>query len=402
MGRPFDLRETPTVALEAKLGKIIAEKNYTRPTTLKHWRLVYRKRKGENFMRIDEAHEQLGDQPKEIPITLISDDPHESFSLFRGAFDQSRLMCGAPVRTEDADEMMRDHPAAENGAPLTQPIEEDEDGQEYVTLSDGEEIPVTQRKDFIKANRFFNREGPIDEPYGYPCSKHCSLWDRGDDADVRCNIEGTLYFYLNDHRMPDRLLRMLGVFRASGTWSQRTLMSSLQSIHKMTGGILAGLPLVLRHHMEKKKTSGGDTYNVPMPMIDPGYPPQKFLELVDQEVQKRRKRYEQLHGQAPESREDLLQTGALEGMQGRDALETMNPIDDDELDADERPDFPDELAAFFGDQKVPPRKREMLWEQHEGDIEAIKAQVQEDKEAQPEPFDDDEDFIDDANLFGED
>jgi len=387
--RPFELRSTPIVGLEAKLGKIIAEKDYTRPTKLKHWRMVYRKRKGDNFQRIDKLHEIIGDKPKRIPINLVSDDRHENFSLFRGAFDQSKLMCGAPVRAEDAWDMMK-HPV-HDGAPVHAPTKE-EDGQEVVTLKDGETVPVT-RDSFIRAQRFFDSNGTVEEPYDFPCSKHCKIWQNG-----KCDIEGTLYFYLAGEHIPDDLKNILGVFRASGTWAQRTLLSSLKHISELTNGILANLPLVLCHHMTQKRTSDDEIYTVPVPKIYLGLPKDQFAAKLEQEIKRRRRLYEMLHSEPPTCREDLLQTGSLRDMQGREELQTMMPVDDEELASDERPDYPDHLVEHFDQKNVPPRKREMLWEQHEGDVEAIKEQVDEDVSAQPDAIDGELE-IDDDDLF---
>lgn len=403
--RPFELRQAPPVIGEVKNGKKYNKNGTWLPKSLNHWRVVKREKRQENYVKIKEVHEVIGDKPIVVPIRFISDSPLENFSLFRAAFNKGTLMCGGKA-PQSEEEQLKNYPAhPETGAPLYGvDIKEDESGKEYFVNEEGEAVRV-ERKNFNRATRHFrgrdsNGNANMDvEPYTYPCHKTCPIWQSG-----KCDLTGTLYFYLNSDELPDIYTTSLFVYRAKGTYAQKYLTASIKRLHQEYNGVMANLPFKLRFHQEPKEADDGNYYDVPMPCIETGVPKPEFEDLVQKEIQRRAKRYKMMHGRSHDSFADLKQKGMLEDMQGREVVETMYDSSTPPKAQKEEsgtPDYPEELVEFFNTQTVPPRKRSMLWDQHEGDIEAIKQSVHQDKKNQPDVEFEDEDFLDDEEVFGD-
>lgn len=397
--RPFELRQAPPILGEVKNGKKYNKNGTWLPKSLNYWRVVKREKRKENYIKLDEVHDILGDQPKVVPIRLISDNPLENFSLFRAAFNKGTLMCGGKA-PQSEKEQIHDFPAhPDSGAPLYGEEIHEEDGEEYFINEEGEEVPI-ERRNFNRATRHFRKDeqGEADmdvEPYTFPCHKTCPIWQSG-----KCDLTGTLYFHLDSDRLPDKYTTPLFVYRAKGTYAQKHLTASIKKLHREYNGILANLPFKLRFHQEPEQTSDGDYYDVPKPCIETGVPKSEFQDLVDEEIEKRAKRYKMMHGRPHENFEELKQKGMLEGMQGRDVVETMfesskPPVE--QAEREETPDFPEELTEFFDYHTVPPRKRTMLWDQHDGDIEAIKQEVKKDQDRQTDV----DEMLPDEEIFDE-
>lgn len=383
MTRQFHLHTKPPIFGEAKNGM---KNSSGYPTKLDHWRIVHRERDGDNFKRLKDVHEACGDDSgqglRELPIRLFSDDPRESLYGFRGWFLKKKdlgnfnddvrigeLVCGAPDRPIDDDEWMTTRFA--NGRPVgdRKSIEvEQEDGSIVTVDSTERTVP--------KARRRFNRQKRIVEPYSHPCHEGCGVWERG-----LCEIQHTLYFELAPE-LPHA--GKLFVYRGSGIHAQRTLVGSLEMIAQRTGGILANLPLMLEFRQELQSDPSGNQYNMPHPAVVPAVGVDKFNAAVDRELERRRRRFELVHGRAAEDLDEITITGALRSVQtyaamAADGEKQINEDDvDDREEVEHTPAVPEELEQLMDDQNIPPRKRELLLDKHEGDVEAVRAELVDD------------------------
>ncbi len=138
-----------------------------------------------NFIRDEEIHKTLGNEPKRIPVRLLFDDPGLNFQSRYAAFKGRTLWCAG-------------------------------DGETAMRLVDD------------KAER---------ERVQCPCHRQDPTYEGKD----KCKINGTLSVIID------------GAECVGGVWKFRTtsynsvtgLMSSLALIQRITGGVLAGIPLVL-------------------------------------------------------------------------------------------------------------------------------------------------------------
>ena len=341
--RPYLLRQAPPIFGEAKNGMTVANQSgSTYPQSLSYWRIVKREKNNNNYIKLEDVHERLGAEPKQLPIVLLSDDPHENLAGFRVAFYQGELVCGAPYMARDEDDVMDVVVDLETGRPVPKSRQNDDDFD-----LDDDRYEVQEK---IKAMRRYKRtEGgwEFSEPYDYPCHKQCPLWqaERG-DGNFECKLTHTLYFQL-DSDLPHS--EKLFVYRATGIWAQRTLIPSLEALKDQTNGILAGLPLYLEFREEYKPTPDGPRRKVPMPAITPRFGYSEFQKKVDEEMHRRQARYELVHNKTPEGIEDIEKAGSLVGMQSREALATVaeeskGMVDGEEDDPEVRASIPvDEL-----------------------------------------------------------
>lgn len=216
--RTFDLHMAPPVVLEIKHGKK-SEKGY--PTKLDGMIVVTREKIGggdkANFNRADDVMEALKVDPveglvKKIPIRLISDDPAESFHIYRGMYAKGKLACGANYG------------------------------------------------DKMAMRRFKNSEWV--EPYQFECSEDCPMWNREKDP---CDLGGTLYCNLGEGmpRSGDLVL-----YRLNGRHAQRRMLASLKILEARCGGIMAGLPLQIAFYSELVKDGTGKMRSVPIVVVE--------------------------------------------------------------------------------------------------------------------------------------
>jgi len=330
---------------------------------------------GMNYKKHKTAHKKLGDKPRSIPIVLLSDDPEENLYGFRGWFAQpydkprpdksqyGRLRCGAPYEGEDTKTAY----FMEGGGEVPEShVESDDDGLYFETES-GKRVDVEEREE-IRASRrvsvktYANKvKGDINnfvDPFDATCHKQCPIWQNGD-----CDVQHTLYFQV---RIPG--VDGLFVYRGSGVYAQRQLISSMKylkeqtKVHPSDDGILAGLPLQLHLHFEQKGEEGYDTPHVKI--NDPGYV--DLESSVKDELDRRRDLYEARFGSAPD--EPIMKTGALSSMQSRDAQEAMateatqaeDSLDEESSDVE----VPDSVLRRFNQLGYPSRKRTLTVEQY--------------------------------------
>lgn len=143
-----------------------------------------------NFLRDEKLHALLGDRPREIPVVLIYDDIDLNFQTRYSAYNGRTLWCSG-----DGETARRMYKPSENGQPA-----------EF-------------------------REGSC------PCIRQSPTYTGRD----KCKINGTLSVMIQ------------GAEAIGGVWKLRTtsynsvvgILSSLALIKRITGGPLAGIPLMM-------------------------------------------------------------------------------------------------------------------------------------------------------------
>lgn len=164
--------------------------NFQMPQKLDHFLITTTERGNDNnFLRDAQLHKLLGDTPKEIPIVLIYDDIELNFQTRYAAYNGRTLWCSG----------------------------------------DGE---TAQRAKKAQGSDEINYE-----PVACPCPRQAPTYQGRD----KCKINGTLSVMIR------------GAEAIGGVWKFRTtsynsvvgIMSSLALIQRITGGPLAGIPLVM-------------------------------------------------------------------------------------------------------------------------------------------------------------
>jgi hypothetical protein len=216
--RTFELHMAPPVVLEIKHGQK-NEKGY--PTKLEGMIVVTREKGKGNSANFNKADDVMAALPKDaaeglvkkIPIRLISDDPMESFHIYRGLYGKGKLACGANYGEPKATRMFR--------------------GSEWVT------------------------------PYEVDCNDQCPLWNREKEP---CDLGGTLYFNLGKDmpRSGDLVL-----YRLNGRHAQRRMLASLKILEARCDGIMAGLPLQIAFYTELVKDGANQSRAVPIVVVEP-------------------------------------------------------------------------------------------------------------------------------------
>lgn len=292
MTRPFELHASPPIEIEIKYGITRKKGNYNIPKSLDHFRIVSRIKNDANFELYAPAHDALAlEQPKAIPITLLSDDPLENFPLFRGLFGKTgQLACGASYGSD------------------------------------------------VATRRFKGKE--IAEPFEHSCNADCKFWKEENKNKPQCKLGGILYFRLNIPGCPGKL----GALRVNGTYGQRRIVASLAMIASQTGGIMTNLPLVVSIHHEKKKAIDGKTYPIPMLSISPAGTQNEFFDALQFELERRR--YMQDLNEPNKPLHPI--TGALEGI--RSAVEEEVVLED-AVEMDDAGDITDDVRKTFEVEK---------------------------------------------------
>jgi hypothetical protein len=159
------------------------------PQKLDHFLITTTERgKDNNFLRDESLHEKLGDKPRDIPVVLIYDDIDLNFQTRYAAYAGKTLWCSG----------------------------------------DGEQASRAQKL----------TDGSVQyNPVSCPCERQAPTYQGKD----KCKINGTLSVMIR------------GAEAIGGVWKFRTtsynsvvgVMSSLALIKRVTGGPLAGIPLVM-------------------------------------------------------------------------------------------------------------------------------------------------------------
>lgn len=252
--RPFDLYTAPPVQIEIKYGEKDAQRGF--PKKLQYLKVVerYDKAKGRNsnWNTCTDVHEALNsNEPRRIPIVLLSDSIEENFPLHRAFFmGAGNLMCSSKYGSSTA----------------LRRFESDSEGN------------------MVRGN---DRQPVMTAPYEYDqCNSDCKIWKAGKTKMGACDISGSLYFYLGGN-LPRG--NEFGVCRIKGTNAQRRLLASLQIIRNSTRGILAGIPLDLCYHTEQMQGSDGSFYEIPLLSVQMGTKTRdEFMLAVAKEVRRRK------------------------------------------------------------------------------------------------------------------
>ncbi|MFB6372003.1 MAG: hypothetical protein ABEN55_02540 [Bradymonadaceae bacterium] len=359
MSRPYELRQEPPLFGEAKHG-MTHEDGY--PTDLGYWRVVQRKKVNKNWVKLKDVHNELGDQPMEIPIQLASDDAKENFPGYRKLDDKGEFMCGAPYQAGDEGRMTAVFDQKTGRFVPEHRRDEFDDGR-------------LETREAIEATRMFDRNGWTDEPQSYPCHKQCPYWQRGHDHNgPRCELKHTLYFYLDD-TLPHST--KLFAYQAKATNAQKTLSGSLTHLTEMTDGILANIPLKLELRYEPKQDPSGTFREMPRPAIVPA---EGFEEAIRQEIKRRKRKHELYYNESPDGLDDIRITGTLEGVHNRSALETQETRPDEPIESDTPSgikdvstasisDLPNQLEEAFEKSDLPPQKQRLTVERFKHDAD---------------------------------
>lgn len=310
MNRPFKLYEYPPIINLVKYG----ERTSYAAKKLPYFKITTREREKQggvdNYAVCEEPIQKLieleyeglvPDQdgkmwPTTIPIRLLSDNPRESFGLFRGFYNGSGVLgCGSQYGEKKA---------------LRRWLRYEDFGLPSNASMDAKEA-LEARED-------------VSVPYEVDCNAECPYWQMKKKG---CDISGTLYFHLDD-MLP--FSNRLSALMVKGTFAKRILQSSLSLLHKKTGGVLANLPLNLRLHYERKRAMDSNTYSVPMITLEHRGSFDEFMESVSKEIQNRKRRFEIMHMREPSSLDELLIKDVLTEINSRDAI--MNSVEEDDFE----------------------------------------------------------------------
>jgi hypothetical protein len=274
----------PPVVLEIKHGKK-SDKGY--PTKLEGMIVVTRERSGSgdkaNFSEAKDVMDALSVDPveglliKKIPIRLISDDPAESFHMFRGLYVRGKLACGSNYGETTA---MR---------------------------------------------RF--RASEWTEPYEFACKPDCPKWNQEKEP---CDLGGTLYCNLGEGmpRSGDLVL-----YRLNGRHAQRRMLASLKILEERCGKVMAGIPLQIAFYSELVKDGTNKMRSVPIVVVEPD----DRFNLDDSilvELERRRKIIDvkrAIMGEVEGAALTLRKAGMLRDIQRREIASNIEETDDHEL-----------------------------------------------------------------------
>lgn len=300
--KPYNLYGAPPVRIELKWG----ERGSGRPNRFDHFKVASRVRSGQhnNFTRIQEVHDVIGEEPDRVPIVLMCDDPLENFSLFRGFWNQKGdLGCGAPYGSDTARRFFRE-----------------EADKSITKVPEGHEVK---------------------------CSSECKYWKRENKG---CTLTGNLFFKLRDLPFSEEF----GVMRMKGANAQRRTLSSLNILHELSGGILANLPLVAVFHQEGMKDKNNRTNPIPLISIQHQGSQGEFMEAVAKEWRRRAELYEIRHGRPHGDQKDLIIKNVLSSIADREAMVEMGS-DENDFFAEE-----DHAHVLFEGTSIPKKKQETL------------------------------------------
>ena len=276
MTRPFNPIHKQHIAYEVKYGeKTQTAKGSTRPTKLNYFKVIYRRRGDAlNWDKVEGVHKILGDEPTSIPIRLMSDNPLENLSMYRGLFSPKhggKLMCGSVYGSGYAMRMM---------------------AMDELTLGD----------DGIYSDGKFRSPLEFTEsPYKYNCTEDCPFW-KTEDPLKQCKMRSKLLFTIDVPDFYDFCL-----LRVNGIYAQLSLSSSLRTIKAISHGILANIPLNMKIHFEKSKDKIGGYYqDLPHITLELRHSLQEHENFILEEL-KRRDEIRKIIGANTVYKEDALE-----------------------------------------------------------------------------------------------
>ncbi len=172
------------IGMKGEVTKSRGGKTFQLPQKVDHFIITTLERGADgNFLRDEAIHQNLGAKPKSIEVSLLYDDPALNFTCRWACFTGTQLWC----------------------------------------TGDGEYAYRKQQDDGLSLLRC-------------PCERNQPDFD---DDQYRCKPSGVLSVILNDMQVVGGVYK----FRTTSYNSVINLMSSLALIQRITGGVLAGIPL---------------------------------------------------------------------------------------------------------------------------------------------------------------
>jgi len=253
---------------EAKSGK-----KYRLPVKYDHFKITTLERDGKGNFKIDpQLHQIIGDEPRELDIALLHNDPKINFPCRYALYVGARCWCqGDGVAAERRDK--------------------DKDG------------------------------GPLETWHEEKCP--CEYLSKGNGSKKKytCKPHGVLSVML----LQKASLGAVYKFRTTGWNSVAQILGSMQSILEKTGGLLAGIPLKLKIQPKTAAVQDLTTtiYVVYIDTPEGGLP--KLLELAREVSQQRRLAYEDV------ARLNRVLLAPPEGETDADIAEEFYPENDGEV-----------------------------------------------------------------------
>lgn len=209
------------IGKKGEMKKSVNNIEYRQPKKLDHFEIVTREvDDSDNFKTDAEMMKLLGDKPTDIHIMLQYDQIDLNFPHYLAAYKGSRLFCrgNGEIAIRDAKEIVCD--------PLT--------------------CPIYQKKQA--------------------------------DQKLQCKPQGKLYAILPQKNM----IGGVYAFKTTSWESIRNIISSLELISALTGGILAGLILKLKLIPTRDQTPTGTTTNYKVAVVYQGKPQELRMLAVDE------------------------------------------------------------------------------------------------------------------------
>jgi len=234
----------------------------------------------------------------------------------------------------------------------------------------------------------------LGQPRDIECSQDCPLWlsteqmAKGEKSDCKWRAIVTVQLQSRP-RYPSPTL-----FRTGGVNSIRVMIASLRAIKKVTGGILTGIPLVLRLGHLDKRDAGGKNRRIPVVTFDFMGTMQDLRTAARREMDSR----------------TLIEGGEIKGI-GNRTLENdedvYEPMVDEEPVADDL-EIRSKIALIYRRLEIPPARQRLIEQRNGGKLEKVledlKTMVPDDFDPGPGTvgeeksetaiFDDDLDFVD--------
>jgi hypothetical protein len=306
-----------------KIGKKEGSRNL--PSRLKGIAITHtmKAKGGSNFERDNDAmkaiwnhygvtkyddYAEVPELPK-LPVQLLSDDVFENIHVYRGWWSGGGPRCMSTLGEENARRFVEKRDSA-----------------------------------FVK----------LDTPRDVPCNRDCQMWkENGEKSEcgwkaiVSCQIEGMA------------IIPNLAKFRPNGWNSIQYIVGSANQIKKITGGILAGIPLDLVWREVEGRTKGdGKKRRYPVLVFEFPGTPQQLREEAIKEMESRRRLEAARSGKPVTELVQLTNTvssSRISAPVGGDSMEEISSEDEEDdmlLIDDEDDDDAEALKAGDGKEAV--------------------------------------------------
>jgi hypothetical protein len=200
------------------------------------------------------------------------------------------------------------------------------------------------------------------------CNKACPMWTKP-GVKSECSWRAIVSVQLLDAQSyPSR-----AVHRTKSSYSIRAMISSLQAISNVTGGVLAGIPLLFRQHtIDVKAAVDGKIRRIPIMSFEFQGSVSELRRLAVEELRSREQMYAALSGQFP----SVTLKAAVDAEPDEDGLVAAVDDDDSAVDGFEADDSGGEelsnriqkMARTLGYTAA---RMRLLEQKHEGDMQQM-------------------------------